>query len=121
MNTDQISHLVDDGMHIGSHGYNHYWWNKLPLIKLEKEIDLSLNFLEKVGVDISRWTACYPYGSSSDDVVKLLKEKKCKLAFTTVVDVANLSTADRLLIPRLDTNDLPKKADNPTNKWYKKA
>ena len=46
---------------------------------------------------------------SSDDVEELLKEKKCQLAFTTVVDVVNFSTADRLLIPRLDTNDLPKK------------
>ena len=121
MSTDQISHLVNDGMHIGSHGYEHYWWNKLPLNKLEQEIDLSIKFLEKVGVDISRWTACYPYGSSSYDVVEVLKKKKCQLALTTVVDVANLDTSDRLLIPRLDTNDLPKKANALTDKWYEKA
>lgn len=118
MDEQQISHLISDGMHVGSHGYDHYWWNRLSPVALNKEIDLSLEFLAKVGVDTDNWTACYPYGSSSDEVVDCLQQKGCKLALTTVVDTVNLATDNPLLIPRLDTNDLPKKANAKPNIWY---
>lgn len=118
MDEQQISHLISDGMHVGSHGYDHYWWNRLSPKALNKEIDLSLDFLVKVGADIDNWTACYPYGSSSDDVVDSLQKKGCKIAFTTVVNTADLSTTNPLLIPRLDTNDLPKKENAEPNFWF---
>lgn len=120
MDEQQISHLISDGMHIGSHGYDHYWWNKLSPAALNKEIDLSLNFLNKVGADTDNWSACYPYGSSSDEVVHCLQQKGCKLALTTVVDTVNLATSNPLLIPRLDTNDLPKKENAEPNIWFPK-
>lgn len=119
MTKDQLKHMVADGMHIGSHGYNHYWWNKLKPHELELEIDKSLEFLGKVNPNTEDWTACYPYGSSSDEVVSLLQQKGCKLAFTTVVDVANTKKSHPLLIPRLDTNDLPKSSSAATNAWYR--
>ncbi|EOV0645034.1 polysaccharide deacetylase family protein [Cronobacter turicensis] len=119
MTQDQLKHMASDGMHIGSHGYNHYWWNKLDLPSLELEIDKSLTFLKNINTNCDDWTACYPYGSSSNDVVNLLQKKGCKLAFTTVVDVANTKMSHPLLIPRLDTNDLPKAALAATNSWYK--
>lgn len=119
MSKNQIEHLVSDGMHIGCHGYDHYWWNKLPPNKMKEEIDKSLSFLKSIGEDTSKWSACYPYGSSSDSVMNQLKENGCKAAFTTIVDIANTNNSNRLLIPRLDTNDLPKVANASTNKWYK--
>lgn len=119
MTKDQLKHMVSDGMHVGCHGYNHYWWNKIDAQSLEVEIDKSLGFLKSINSSIENWTACYPYGSSSDDVVSLLSKKGCKLAFTTVVDVANTKSSHPLLIPRLDTNDLPKSASAKTNSWYK--
>lgn len=119
MTKDQLSHMVSDGMHIGSHGYNHYWWNKLENVELAQEIDKSIDFLKSIGAYSSNWTACYPYGSSSDFVAKVLTERRCKLAFTTVVDVANSERNNPLLIPRLDTNDLPKRANASTNQWYR--
>lgn len=119
MTKDQLSHMADDGMHIGSHGYNHYWWNKLDNRTLNDEIDKSLTFLKSIGAYSDNWTACYPYGSSSQSVTNLLREKGCKLAFTTVVDVANSKYDNPLLIPRLDTNDLPKESESNTNQWYR--
>lgn len=119
MTKDQLGHMASDGMHIGSHGYNHYWWNKLDNATLNDEIDKSLAFLKSIGAYADNWTACYPYGSSSQDVTNLLRVKGCKLAFTTVVDVANTTSDNPLLIPRLDTNDLPKLAGARTNKWYR--
>ena len=118
MDKTQIQHMVNDGMHVGSHGYDHYWWNKLDSNDLDQEISRSLKFLEQVGVNMNNWTACYPYGSSSEKVVSVLKSKGCKLAFTTQVNTADLTSENPLLIPRLDTNDLPKQHRAPTNKWY---
>ena len=118
MDEQQIAHLISDGMHVGSHGYDHYWWNRLSPTALNKEIDLSLDFLAKVGADVNNWTACYPYGSSSDEVVNHLQQKGCRLALTTVAATADLSISNPLLIPRLDTNDLPKKATEKPNLWY---
>ncbi|EGF8259408.1 polysaccharide deacetylase family protein [Escherichia coli] len=118
MTKEQLSHMASDGMHIGSHGYNHYWWNKLDQDQLHSELDKSIDFLKSIGAHSENWSACYPYGSASDDVTEILKGKGCKLAFTTAVDVANTKTDNPLLIPRLDTNDLPKISNAKTNKWY---
>lgn len=90
MTKAQLSHMVNDGMHVGSHGYNHYWWNKLDKITLSNEIDKSLIFLKSIDECTENWTACYPYGSSSPEVTSLLREKGCSLAFTTIPDVARL-------------------------------
>lgn len=119
MTKDQLSHMVADSMHVGSHGYNHYWWNKLDDITLNSEIDKSIEFLKSINAYSENWTACYPYGSSSPEVTQVLRERGCKLAFTTIVNTANKKKDNPLLIPRLDTNDLPKLSGAPTNKWYK--
>ena len=121
MNESQIEHLIRDGMHVGSHGYNHNWWNKLSFSDLEKEIDLSMDFLQHVGADIENWTACYPYGGFSKEVVELISKKNCKLAFTTEPAVADIKITNRLIIPRLDTNDFPKNSGATPNKWFAKA
>lgn len=119
MDKFQLEQLVRDGMHVGCHGYDHYWWNKLDENSLKVELTRSKEFLASIGCDMQNWTACYPYGSSSEDVVAELEKQGCKVAFTTEVRVADLALDGPLLLPRLDTNDLPKKRDEKTNQWYK--
>lgn len=121
MTQEQLEHMHRLKMHIGVHGYNHYWWNKISTDKLEIEIDKSLNFLNELNIDTTNWTACYPYGGYNQAVVELIEKKGCKLAFTVETDIANLSKYNRLTIPRLDTNDLPKSENEATNQWYNKA
>ena len=58
MNEEQLKHMLRSGMHIGNHGYNHYWWNSLNKQEMNNELHLSLNFLENLGVDMNNWTAC---------------------------------------------------------------
>ena len=118
MDKYQLEQLVRDGMHVGCHGYDHYWWNKLDEKSLEIELTRSKEFLASIGCDMQNWTACYPYGSSSEEVVVELEKQGCKVAFTTEVQVADLALNGPLLLPRLDTNDLPKKRDAKTNQWY---
>tara|TARA_B110000008_G_C16977428_1_gene566509 strand:+ start:2852 stop:3835 length:984 start_codon:yes stop_codon:yes gene_type:complete len=121
MSEEQLKHLLRNGHHIGNHGYNHYWWNSLNKEEMNKELELSINFLENLGVDMDNWTACYPYGSYDDQSIKMLKERGCKLAFTTEVGIASTNNNKRFLMPRIDTNDLPKDRSEETNNWYNRG
>ena len=120
MSVDQIKCMVDYGMHIGSHGYDHYWLGSLSKEKQEIEIKKSIEFIAKIGGDINNWSICYPYGSYNDDTMELLKENKCKLGFTTKVDVASIDKARDAMfkLPRLDTNDIPISSTTNPNSWY---
>ena len=62
--------------------------------------------MQEIGVDIKNLTACYPYGAYNDRIIKMLKEKGCRLAFTTEVGTAELSDETLLKLPRYDTNDM---------------
>ncbi len=121
MSIDQIKCMVDCGMHIGSHGYDHYWLSSLPKEKQEFEIAKSIEFIGMVGGDPENWTICYPYGDYNQDTIDLLKEHGCKMGLCTRVDIATLDRdmQDSIFkLPRLDVNDLPKDAHAKPNKWY---
>lgn len=121
MSIDQIRCMADCGMHIGSHGYDHYWLGSLSKEKQEFEIKKSIEFISSVGGDVNNWTICYPYGDYNEDTISLLKENGCKLGLTTEVDLANLQNAANdtvYKLPRLDTNDIPKDSRALINKWY---
>ena len=121
MNEEQLMHMLRSGQHIGNHGYNHYWWNSLTKEELKEELDLSLAFLDKIGVDMKNWTACYPYGSYDDQSIEMLQERGCKLAVTTKVDIATTNKSTRFVMPRLDTNEIPKGRNEETNEWHRKG
>lgn len=123
MSMDQIKCMVDNGMHFGSHGYDHYWLNSLSKDKQKFEIQKSLEFIKEIGGDTNNWTICYPYGAYDEDTISILKENRCKLGMTTRVGVADLEDKQGDVIfklPRLDTNDLPKSANASVNLWYNK-
>ena len=121
MNEEQLTHLLNSGMHLGCHGHTHSWWNSLTESEMDNELNLSCSLLERLGVDMNNWTACYPYGGYDDQSVNMLRKKGCKLAVTVDADIANTSKESRLLMPRLDTNDLPKNRAEKPNKWYHQA
>lgn len=124
MSLDQIKCMVDCGMHIGSHGYDHYWLSSLSKEKQEFEIAQSIEFIKMVGGDVNNWTIGYPYGDYNNETISLLKKHGCKMGFTTRVAVADLDEdgEDVLYkIPRLDVNDLPKESNAETNNWYELA
>lgn len=121
MSKEQLILMRKNGMHIGSHGYNHYWWNSLNETDLAIELDKSISFLKEIGVDLKNWTACYPYGSFDEQAVNMLNDRGCKMAVTTQVDIANINKVHKLLLPRLDTNDFPKDKNGVVNDWYMKA
>lgn len=117
MNLGQIREMGEAGMHIGSHGFDHYWLDRLSEGDQAREVELSLRFLETVQDDFADWSMAYPYGAHNDSLVSLLRKRGCKAGFTTEVRIADLDSDDPLTLPRLDTNDLPKTGDAEPNEW----
>jgi len=107
MNTDDIERLLESGMYVGSHGYSHGWLNKEPREVQEREIDLSLDFLTRVGAPVENWIMCYPYGAYSSDTLQILRDRKCAIGLTTKVGLADLAPDNFLELQRFDTNDFP--------------
>ena len=118
MDIEQIKCMHRNGMHIGSHGYDHYWLGSLSREKQKIEIEKALTFLNQIGCDTKQWTMCYPYGNYNDSTIELLTELNCKLALTTEVNIADIQKINKFTLPRLDTNDIPKNRDSVKNNWY---
>ena len=121
MTPDQIAFLQQRGMCIGSHGYDHCWLNRLTERQQEDEIDKSLSFLSALGVDITRWIMCYPYGAYNDSLLSILRSRNCVAGLTTEVGLADLKRHDPLTLPRINTNDLPKSANGALSEWTAKV
>jgi peptidoglycan/xylan/chitin deacetylase (PgdA/CDA1 family) len=108
-------------MHIGSHGYAHYWFNLLSLEAQEKDINLSIEFLNEIDVDPGYYTMCYPHAEYNIDTIDILKRNGFKIGLTIETDVADLDIHHPLELPRLDTNDIPKNSQETPNQWYEQA
>lgn len=121
MNKEQLKHMLRSGHHIGNHGYNHFWWSSLNKEEMSQELDLSIDFLKELGIDMNNWTACYPYGSYDNQSIEMLEKRGCKLALTTEVEIATTKKDSRFIMPRLDTNDIPKNRNEKTDDWYSKG
>jgi len=117
MGIGDLRRMRDAGMWIGSHGYDHYWLDSLDSPSQEREIDRSLAFLAAVGCDSGYWVIGYPYGAYDDSLLRILREKGCRAGFTTEVRTADIDRDDPLTLPRIDTNDLPKRGDATPNEW----
>jgi len=94
-------------MYVGSHGAGHFWMNRLDAARQATEIDASLDFLRDLGAPSNHWVMNYPYGAYNDTLLRLLRDRGCAVGLTTRVAVAQPGVDDPLLLPRLDTNDLP--------------
>ncbi len=106
MTQDQLRCLVRRGMCVGSHGYSHSWMSELSPQEQRSECESSLAFLTDLGVRRQDWIMCYPYGDSNESLRSIIADLGCAAAFTTQPVLADASS-DPLLIPRIDTNDLP--------------
>ena len=100
--------MIDNGMHFGSHGKSHFWFDSLNLKEQEFEIFESIKFLNLINKKDYLLTMCYPYGNYNKDTLTLLRKYDFKLGLTTIPEIYNSKNDNLLLIPRLDTNDYQK-------------
>ncbi len=106
LNQKQISEMKESGMHIGLHGYDHDWLGNLTRTELEADFSKAFDCMSDF-IDRDCWTMCYPYSSYNQKVIRLLKSKGCRMAFTAEVRRADTRTDDPFMVPRYDTNDFP--------------
>ena len=121
MSLDQLRSMKKSGMHIGSHGFDHYWMDSLDPEAQLKQVLLSKDFLSQIGCGAGPWAMCYPYGVHNASLLGILRDQGCALGLTTEVDVADLERDDALTLPRLDTNDLPCDKTAAPNAWTLKV
>jgi peptidoglycan/xylan/chitin deacetylase (PgdA/CDA1 family) len=114
---EQLRIMRTGGMHIGSHGDLHQWLSHLSRPEQEADIDRSLRLLDAVGMSPDYRTMCYPYGSYNADTVEAIASRRFKLALTTEVALSDAFAVQRFVLPRLDTNHLPKSSSAPPNEW----
>lgn len=110
MDMDQVRTMKKHGMSFGFHGYEHHWLNRLTESELREDIAQGLEVFEGV-FDTNNWCCCYPYGSYSSDVIRVVKEMGGTSGFSTEVREYQPNRDDIFAIPRLDTNDFPPKSE----------
>lgn len=111
LSLDQVKMMKRMGMMFGIHGYDHTWMNRMSPTTLAEDVDKALDIFSDI-VDNSKWVCCYPYGSVSDTVVEIIREKKAFAGLTSVVGGVDLMNFDIFHLPRFDTNDFPPKKCN---------
>ena len=105
-NEKQLIEMNRNGMHFGSHGVKHFWWEDLKTEDQMLEISNSIDYLKKLGINGKDLSVCYPYGSYNKNTLSLLKKMDISFALTTKVDTLNKKNIKfKYEIPRLNTND----------------
>ena len=107
MSLDQIRCMKRKGMYIGGHGYNHYWMASINADVQEKEVDLTIKFLKRIGCDINNWVMCYPFGSYNNNLISILRNKNCKVGLGTKIGVSDIDKDNHFSLLRIRPNDLP--------------
>ena len=120
MDLDHLRHMRSKGMYVGSHSHSHGWMDSMSQEIQTSEIESSLVLQQDLRCAPQQWGFAYPYGAYNDTLLSLLSEKGCKFGLTTRVGIADLDDSGmyaHLLLPRLDTNDLPTNRDATPNKF----
>ena len=91
VSVDQLRMMKRAGMHIGSHGFAHYWMGSLPRAVQEEEALRALDFMGTLGVGQDDWVMCYPYGSYNSDTLDIMRANRCALGITTKNGIADMT------------------------------
>lgn len=104
---DDLREMVSAGMYVAPHSVHHHWMNLLPRDRMEHETRQSLEFMQQLGAPTNDWIACYPFGGFSDELVDVCVQHGAVCGFTTESGLSLLGVHDKMLFPRVDTDDVP--------------
>lgn len=84
-NKIQLREMIEGGMIIGSHGYDHLWLGDLTYENQLADLTMSKSFLEDIHTSGSfhRRVLCYPYGSYNTSTIRIAKSLGFEFAFGT--------------------------------------
>jgi peptidoglycan/xylan/chitin deacetylase (PgdA/CDA1 family) len=121
MTAGDVREMSRAGMTIGAHGDRHLRLSTLSRDEQAAEIDGALRVLDAVERARPGFAYCYASGDYSDESIALLRARGCSIALTTRPDLARIVRDQLLALPRIDTNDLPVRADAGPNEWTQRA
>ncbi len=121
MTADNAREMRRAGMTIGAHGDRHLRLSTLSRDDQAVEIDGALRVLDAVGLPRNNFAYCYANGDHNDDTIALLRTRQCTIGLTTRPDLAPIAAGGLLTLPRIDTNDLPVRADSEIGEWTRRA
>ena len=108
MGLQDLRTLETSGMHLGGHTATHPWLSSLPTESQRDEVRSSRALISSLSTNTQKLNSfAYPFGDYDSRTLAVLQENGYEYAFTTRVGTADLTTADKLQIPRLDTIDFP--------------
>lgn len=120
MSEAELKEMLAAGMLVGAHGANHLWMDRCDIPAQRAEVDLSAELLTRLGVPRAAWSFCYPYGAYNLDTLALVRQRGFRAGVTTALDLLDSAACDPLLMPRLDTNDLPVSQHAEANSWSRR-
>lgn len=101
MDWDTLKRLSDDGVTLAPHTRHHPMLNRIPLEEAQQEaIESQHDLQQKIGEVLPIFA--YPSGGANEIVAERLEKSGFKLAFTTERGINNLSTANPLLLKRIN-------------------
>jgi peptidoglycan/xylan/chitin deacetylase (PgdA/CDA1 family) len=101
---EQINEMLENNLSIGGHGGEHLWLGnstKAEQIKEIRESAALLNSFKQVKTRIFS----YPYGSYSQETIKILKKFSFDIGLTTISNKAVLNQNNLMELNRFDAND----------------
>ena len=106
LNKRKILEMSSENMFFGIHGERHLRWDKIKIKELNNEIDNSLNYFNKLGINYNNFSVVYPYGFYNSDTLKIVKKKKILFGLTTQPNRINKDVINKkFTLPRFDAND----------------
>jgi peptidoglycan/xylan/chitin deacetylase (PgdA/CDA1 family) len=108
--------LRELGHTIGSHAATHRWLDGLPAEERSTELERGMALLDRLGEPKAGRSICYPYGGYDAHVLEDARRAGFAYGWTVQSGLPDLVSADRLALPRLDTNEFPPRGPDP-NPW----
>ncbi|NJM30721.1 MAG: polysaccharide deacetylase family protein [Rhizobiales bacterium] len=119
----QAREMISEGMHFGSHGDQHIWFDHSSVDEQRQDLENSLRLRTTLGLKDGEYSICYPYGGYSAPSLDLARQYGFTLGFTTRLDLNAVSRDTKFLeLARIDAGaDVPSGADAPVSSWTKRV
>jgi hypothetical protein len=119
----QAREMIAAGMHFGSHGDQHIWFNHATHEEQKRDISASLRLQNALNLDPQKLSFCYPYGGYSPATLDLLRSHGFTLGFTTRLGINWLGPDTSMLeLARIDAGaDVPSEQEVQISKWSRLA
>jgi|TARA_B110000467_G_scaffold76370_1_gene69134 peptidoglycan/xylan/chitin deacetylase (PgdA/CDA1 family) len=109
LSIEEIKEMKESDMYFGSHGYSHVWFSYLSEHEKEVEVEESLKFFHKLGINTNNLIMCYPYGDYDKEIINHLKKRNFKAGLTVKMGDSRLDKLNAFSLERYDTNDFKDK------------